>query len=110
MTLPLFEDQPVDRAAVRITRAGDGLSEALKIRPKALHIGEEVYYVLRGVVTQVTHREKDDEITRLHTVEAQQITEVDGKTATRMLAAAAKQLDQARADADGQDPLPEDEQ
>jgi hypothetical protein len=35
MTLPLFEDQPVDRAAVRITRAGDGLSEALKIRPQA---------------------------------------------------------------------------
>ncbi|HEY7010127.1 MAG TPA: hypothetical protein VH395_14360 [Jatrophihabitantaceae bacterium] len=108
MTLPVFEDQPVDRAAVRITRAGDGLSEALRIRPKALHIGDEINYLLRGVVTQVTHREKDDEITRLHTVEAQQITEVDAKTASRMLAAAARELDQAR-QAEGQDPLPEDD-
>jgi hypothetical protein len=107
VSLPLFEDQPVDRATVRITRAGDGLSEALKIRPKALHIGDECYYLLRGTVTQVTHREKDDEITRLHTVEAQQITEVDGKTATKMLAAAARQLDQDR-QIDGQEELPDD--
>jgi len=82
--LPTFEDHDVQQAQVRITRAGDGLSEALKIAPRALELGDEVFYILRGVCRQINHRQKDDDepLIRVHTVEAEQITEVDGKVST----------------------------
>lgn len=103
-TLPTFEDEQVLQAQVRIVKAGDGLSEALKIAPKTLHLGDEVFYVLRGVVRQVNHRQKDydEPLVRVHTVEAEAITEVDPKVANKMLAAAADQLEKARAEAQGQ--------
>ena len=41
MGLPEFEGRAVVRSAVKITRAGDGLSEALKLEPTALHHGDE---------------------------------------------------------------------
>jgi hypothetical protein len=105
--LPRFEGLPVATAAVRITRAGDGLSEALKIAPKALELGDEVYYVLRGVVRQINHREKSDGdiIVRIHTVEADAITEVDAELAGKLLADAASEIAKAKAAADGQDEI-----
>lgn len=100
--LPTFEEMPVNNATVRITRAGDGLSEALKIEPKALHLGDECYYVLRGTVVQVNHQEKDEVITRVHTVAADQITEVEPDVANKMLQAAAEDLERRKAEVDGQ--------
>lgn len=110
-TLPDFEEQEVTGSAVRVTNAGDGLSEAMTIGKKALHIGDEVYYVLRGEVTQVNHRAdpKDGDITRVHTVKAAQITEVDGKLAQQILAAAAEKLQKARDEAEGQLRLEEEQ-
>jgi hypothetical protein len=96
--LPECEQQPVNNATVRITNAGDGLSEALKVDPKALHLGQEVFYVLSGDVTQINHVEKDDVLTRVHTVKASAITEVDGELASKLLTAAAEDL-QAKKDA-----------
>jgi hypothetical protein len=79
------------------------LSEALGIEPKALGIDDSVYYVLRGEVTQVNHRiDKDANVTRVHTVKATRITEVDRDTAETMLQAAADQLERAKAERDGQ--------
>lgn len=102
-SLPTFEGQDVADAAVKITNAGDGLSEALRVQPKALHMDDVVYYVLRGTVTQVNHRsDKDGDLTRVHTVKADAITEVDEDTATKMLAASADALAKARAELDGQ--------
>lgn len=102
--LPLFEDEPVDYAEVRITNAGDGLSEALKIAPEALHMDQEVFYVLRGEVSQINHRRKSDDgpIVRVHTVKASQITKVDPELAREMLAKAADELEKAKAQAAGQ--------
>lgn len=101
--LPDFEGLIVGHATVRITNAGDGLSEALDIEPKALGIDDSVYYVLRGEVTQVNHRiDKDANVTRVHTVKATRITEVDRDTAEKMLQAAADQLERAKAERDGQ--------
>lgn len=104
--LPEFEGQEVKYAQVRITNAGDGLSEALEINPVALHYDEEVFYVLRGKVSQVNHRAKgsdaDGPLIRVHTVKASQITEVSGDIAKKMLAEAAEQLQKAKADASGQ--------
>lgn len=84
MTLPAFEGVPVVRSTVRITRAGDGLSEALKLDPVALHHADEVLFVLRGVVSQVNHKpdgSESDVLVRVHTVEAVEIAMVgDGTT------------------------------
>lgn len=101
-TLPAFEEQSVNNATVRITNAGDGLSEALKVDPKALHLGEQVFYVLSGDVTQINHVEKDEILTRVHTVKASAITEVDADLAEKLLTAAAEELARRRAEVDGQ--------
>lgn len=100
--LPVFEGEPVTSARVKITNAGDGLSEALKIAPEALHMDDEVFYVLRGKVTQVNHVAKDELVTRIHTVKADAITKVDGELASKMLAEAADALSRAKAEASGQ--------
>lgn len=103
--LPEFEGELVHQAEVRITNAGDGLSEALKIAPETLHIGDQVHYVLEGVVTQVNHRTKgndDDIIIRVHTIKAGAITKVDAKVAEKILSQARDELEKAKAEAQGQ--------
>ena len=110
MTLPEFEDMDVDRAAVKIMKAGDGLSEALRIRPRAFHLGEEVFCALRGVVTSISHVEKGGEITRVHVVTTQQIELVDHADLDDMLAAAAERRERARASIVGQTVLGDDDQ
>lgn len=111
--LPEFEGQSVHQAKVRITGAGDGLSEALKVAPIALELGEEVSYILRGHVTQINHTQKDEDepLVRLHTVKASAITPVDPDLADKLLGEAAAELAKAKAEADGQLPLdqPEDD-
>jgi hypothetical protein len=101
--LPQFEGEEVAKAAVRITNAGDGLSEALKVQPKALNMHDEVYYILRGEVSQVNHKtDKDDLLTRLHTIKASEITEVDPELAQKLLTEAAAELKRKQTEIDGQ--------
>lgn len=75
--LPDFEGCEVDRSLIKLTRAGDGLSEPMRLDPVALGYHDEVYLVVRGEVTQVNHRpvsrDEDDMLTRVHTVEAREI-------------------------------------
>lgn len=76
-----FEEKPVNRCAVKITKAGDGLSDALKVDPLELHIGDRVFYVLEGEVGQVLFRRihpASNELERVHVVITQRITAVDG--------------------------------
>lgn len=100
--LPEFEGHDVHRCQVRITRAGDGLSEALQVAPKAIDIGDRVFYVLEGVCGQVMHKLKDDVIVRVHTIEASGITEVDETLAKQILAAAADRTERRKAELAGQ--------
>lgn len=37
--LPAFEGEQVRASAVKVTKAGDGLDEALEIEPQAFHMG-----------------------------------------------------------------------
>jgi len=76
MALPKFERRPVVRAAVKITNAGDGLSEAMRLAPESLQLGEEVWFVIKGEVTRVAHETapKDDHnLVRVHTVRASDV-------------------------------------
>jgi hypothetical protein len=114
MGLPEFEGRAVVRSAVKITRAGDGLSEALKLEPTALHHGDEVFFVLRGAVTQVNHRpnsrEEDDLLVRVHTVEAQEIAMVGHVEVDNLLAAERDRVKRLKDEEAGREPLPLDEE
>jgi hypothetical protein len=48
-----FEDADVIGTTIAVTRAGDGLSAALAIEPRALHLGDTVYVVLECEVSSV---------------------------------------------------------
>lgn len=56
-----FDGQPVIRTAVKITRAGDGLSEALGADGVPLHLGQEVNVLLGCVVVGADVRPVDKE-------------------------------------------------
>jgi len=110
MGLDAFEGHQVVAAKLRVTRAGDGLSEALKLEPRALLVGEEVFFVLRGQVTQVNHRsaskDKGDLLVRVHTVEAQEIAMVGQAEVDELLAAERDRVKQLRDEEAGREPLP----
>lgn len=91
MSLQPFDGAEVTECAVRIVRAGDGLSEALDAAPVELHHNATVYVLLRCAVTKVTHEQVKDspELRRVHTLAATFGTIVPE-------AAARKTLDQAR--------------
>lgn len=48
-----FEGRDVARSRIAVKRAGDGLSEAMKIEPVLLHQGNTVYVVLECVVGSI---------------------------------------------------------
>lgn len=50
-----FEGRDVIKSVVKITNAGDGLSDGLSIEPQAFHLGEKRYIVLECDVSKVQH-------------------------------------------------------
>lgn len=55
MSLPKYRGREVTRAAIKITKAGDGLSDALHVEPVVLDHNDQVYLVLRCEVIDVQH-------------------------------------------------------
>lgn len=94
-----FERRPVRKSSIKITKAGDGLSEALKFDPVALHVDDEVFFVLKGVVSKVQFgkiEKDDDDLARVHTVDTIEITAVDAADVKSLLDEAAKRLHERR--------------
>jgi hypothetical protein len=50
-----FEGREVRKVTVAIRNTGDGLSKAMGVEPKELHIGETLYVVIECEVTGMTH-------------------------------------------------------
>lgn len=114
--LPDFDGEPVSRSLVRVTKAGDGLSEALKLSPEPLHPNEKVYLLLETTVSQINHKRKvrvvdedtdEVEITwdRVHTLEAESAARLSDKEAQPHLARAAKEVQKRRDELAGQEAL-----
>lgn len=85
-----FEGNPIARSSVKITKAGDGLSDALKVDPVVLHRGDEVYFVLRGKVRYVAHPpEKKDSVAvvRQHIIDTEDIAIVQEAEVAKLLEA-----------------------
>jgi len=77
--LGTFDDRDVLRTTIAVTNAGDGLSDALKVDPKLMHLGEKVYVVLECEVAKVRFDPiKDtDALSRVHVLKAGTATLVD---------------------------------
>lgn len=105
--LPLFEENAVANSTVKITKAGDGLSAALKVAPEALFLGSDQYFVLHGRVTQVAHKDVDGVVTRIHVIETQGITSIDPELARKSIDAAAQETERLRAEQTGQSSIDE---
>jgi hypothetical protein len=92
-----FEGKDVLSATVKITKAGDGLSKALAIEPEALHSGDVVYVVLKGVVGDIAFKPIKDTngFARVQTIEAGTVTMVDGDLVSAVLEEQEKALEQA---------------
>jgi len=111
--LPDFEGEPVSRSLVRVTKAGDGLSEALKLSPEPIHLNEKVYLLLETSCAQVNHKRKvhhlDDEVEitwdRVQTLEAEGAARLSDKEAQPYLARAAKAAQKRRDELAGQEAM-----
>lgn len=83
-----FEGDPVTRSSVKITKAGDGLSDALKIDPVEFHRGDVVHFVLKGKVRYVAHppAQKDStDVVRQHIIDTIDIAIVDEARVAQLL-------------------------
>lgn len=94
-----FESQPITGSSIVITKAGDGLSDALKVDPVELHHGETVYFVLRGKVRSIgfppeTVRQgiPSKNLVRQHTIDTTDIAIVEEAAVAQMLADAADRV------------------
>lgn len=99
MPLERYEKRDVVAATVKITKAGDGLSEALELAPELLHYGETVFFVLRCEVAQIGYRpipKGNGSLVRIHTVEAREIARVAEEDVAALLEAEAERIDELR--------------
>lgn len=81
MALEPFEKKPVIRCEVKITKAGDGLSDALQVDPVEMHVNDRVFFVLEAEVASIQFVRMSpagNDLRRVHVLATQRITQVDG--------------------------------
>ena len=107
MSLKKFERRDVTAASIKVTRAGDGLSQALKVDPVEYHHGDTVYVVLECTVTNIDYPmvKGSEELVRRHTLTAGTATTVDAELVKAVLEEQRIRIEQAlgveRLDFDG---------
>lgn len=82
-----FEGRDVIQSSIKVTKAGDGLSKAMTLKPVVLHYGDEVTIVLRCVVGPIIHKgiKDTDVLERVQTLIAGTAAIVDDKLVKKML-------------------------
>lgn len=102
-TLSPFEGHDVVGSRIKITRAGDGLSEALKVAPVELFSGDAVFVVLQGEVGPISMvPDENGNYVRVHTVVTEKMALIDADTATKAIQTAAEETERLRAEQAGQ--------
>lgn len=97
LDLGSFEGDTISRATIKVTGAGDGLSEAMKIETRKLHKRDEVYVVMRCRVTAVGFEDilvKGDPVgtARVHKLKAQEAVIVEDEHVAALLATHAERI------------------
>jgi hypothetical protein len=97
-TLSQFDGRDVLRTTIAITKAGDGLSEAMAIDPQEFHHAERVFVVLECTVDKVRFDPiKDTQaLTRVHVLSAGLSTIVDEDVVRSVLDTQAERIEEAR--------------
>lgn len=106
-----FEGKAVVASAVRVTRAGDGLSEAMKLDPQDLHHGEEVWLVIHGRVGRVSYdpvKKAEEVLTRVHTIVAEECVMVAPDQVEGLLASERDRIEKLKEEKAGVSRLPLD--
>lgn len=87
--LGAFEGKSVVGTRIKVTRAGDGLSKALRTEPRRLSMGQKVFVVLEcevGNVAFTETKESPTECLRLHTLIAGTASFIDEDEVKELLA------------------------
>lgn len=100
-TLEDFDGRSVVRSQIKVTNTGDGLSAAMAVAPEALHHGQEVVIIMRGVVTSVGFApldpdDDDSALVRVHTIKAGTATIADEVTVRKVAKSLETQDDRIR--------------
>lgn len=114
--LPPYGGLPVVRTAIKVTNAGDGLSQGLAIDPEVLPLGSRVYVVLECVVDSHEHdrvldKGNDTGLLILNQVlKAGTGTLIEGEVVRDAIAQQADRIQRAKDEAAGRArlPLPEE--
>lgn len=108
--LGTFDDRPISGTSIKVTNAGDGLSQALQVAPQKFQLGDRVYVVLETVVSKVEHTPVDDAddgpVERAHVLRAGAATIVDRDLVQAHLASMTRRIREAREAAVGIVPIP----
>ena len=96
--LSKFEGRDVLQSTIKVTNAGDGLSEALAIKPCEMHLGTKAYLLIEAEVSKVNYEELKDTGTlrRVHTLRAGTATLVDAEFALGILETQREAIERAR--------------
>lgn len=90
-----FEGSEVIGARMVIAKAGEGLSNALDMKPVELHTGEEVYVLVKTEVTDVTFKpskEAPETRVRVHRLLTSEAMIVDAEVGEQLMAAQEAEL------------------
>lgn len=115
-TLPDYLGRQVTRTAIKITRAGDGLSAGMAIEPELLDPGSTVYVVLECVVDSHEHDRVLDKGNDTGLMVLNQVLVagtgviIDAEVVKEAIAQQAAKIDRAKEQAQGVQRLPTDEE
>lgn len=87
--LKRFEGRDVLASTIKVTNAGDGLSEALSVDPAEYELHDTVYVVLECEVSRVSYEDMpkvEGASRRVQTLKTQHAAIVDGQAVAAMLA------------------------
>ncbi len=99
-----FEGQKIVGTTIKVTNAGDGLSDALEIDPLVMHHDEEVFLVLKCRVAKVNFPpapKDEDGVLREHVLKAGDSAIVDEKLVKKAIDEQAEKTRKAREEAAG---------
>jgi hypothetical protein len=64
----MFEGRDIVSNSIAVTNAGDGLSASVAVKPVALHLGDDVYVILKTKVAKIRFeavKDSEDEANRV---------------------------------------------
>lgn len=93
-----FEGRDVLQTSIKVTNAGDGLSDAMAVDPDEYHLGDTVHVVLECIVGRVDYVQINgvDALRRVHTLKAGTATVVDAELVKDVLDAQRLAIEKAK--------------